>query len=620
LSTILSERGYRRSRLLLTVFGVSLILIAATGFALVSIVSHNVQDAAIRASVTSDQSLVKGLVVLQPGDLSMTGVPPARVDQVQAQLQALLSKTSTDQGKGIVHVKIWAPDQTVLFSNDATLRGQNLGPDDDLTKAFATTKPSSSIVAADDGEAATTHLPAGSQVLEEYIPIADAKGPIPAVFEIYRDATLILATVADTTREVIVVVVAAAFLLGLLLYFIFQAAQRRLTRQTRDLVEAGRQDALTGLLNHGTTVAGLADLLEKTRGSGGCTGIALIDIDNFRLLNDTHGHQAGDRALLDVARIMRAEFAETSILGRYGPDEFLVVAPPDHCAGLESAVDRLRDQIAELSLQFGASERLPVTVSAGICYAPADGDAATELLAVAAVVLGEAKASGGNGVRVADAAPAELGPAERSSFDVLAGLVLAVDTKDRYTKRHSEDVARYGLFLADRLGVDPELRKTIEIAGLLHDVGKIGIPDVILRKPGPLTADEYAIVKQHVALGDSIVRDVPNAGLVRAGVRHHHERWDGQGYLDGLSGEAIPLIARILSVADAFSAMTTNRPYRKAMSIQEALHRLEDAAGTQLDARLVASFVTGIETAENAPLPGDGRPLRRIWTAQASVA
>ena len=206
------------------------------------------------------------------------------------------------------------------------------------------------------------------------------------------------------------------------------------------------------------------------------------------------------------------------------------------------------------------------------------------------------------------------------SFDVLAGLVLAVDTKDRYTKRHSEDVARYGLFLADRLGVDPELRRTIEIAGLLHDVGKIGIPDGILRKPGPLTADEYAIVKQHVALGDSIVRDVPNAGLVRAGVRHHHERWDGSGYIDGLTGEEIPLIARILAVVDAFSAMTTSRPYRKAMSIQEALRRLEDAAGTQLDPRLVTSFVNGIETAENAPLPGDGRPLRRIWTPQSSVA
>jgi diguanylate cyclase (GGDEF)-like protein len=617
LSTILTERVHRRSRLLLIVFGVSLVLVATTAAALVAVVANNVEQAALSASVASDQSIESALIEtnLPANALSMTGVTPGAVVQIQDQLRVLLV-----DARGILHVKVFAPDGTVLYSNVDGLRGRNLGPDDDLEQAFDTGKVAPSIVGADNPDAATTGLPPQDQLVEEYFPIREADGSVPAVFEIYRDATPILATVAATTREVLAVVVVAAIILSLLLYAIFRATQQRLTRQTRALLDASRRDALTGLLNHGTTVAGLADLLERTRQETGVTGIALIDIDNFRLVNETYGHEAGDRALLEVARIMRAEFDETSILGRYGPDEFLVVAPPDHSAGLETAIDRLRDQIADLSLQFGASERLPVTVSAGICYAPADGEAATELLAVAAVVLGEAKASGGNGVRVADKGPAALGSAERSSFDVLAGLVLAVDTKDRYTKRHSEDVARYGLFLADLVGVDPELRKTIEIAGLLHDVGKIGIPDGILRKPGPLTVDEYAIVKQHVALGDSIVRDVPNAGLVRAGVRHHHERWDGDGYLDGLSGEGIPLIARILAVGDAFSAMTTTRPYRKAMSIQEALHRLEDAAGSQLDPRLVTAFVKGIETAEDAPLPGDGRPLRRIWTPQSSVA
>ena len=258
-------------------------------------------------------------------------------------------------------------------------------------------------------------------MLEEYIPIVGPNGTVPAVFEIYRDAQPILDAVATTTTQVIQVVLLAALILGALLLVIFQAAQRRLSRQTAALFEASGRDALTGLLNHGTTVARLADLLEQTRGGHGCVGMALIDIDNFRLVNDTYGHLAGDRALLEVAGILRDEFAETSILGRYGPDEFLVVAPPDHSAGLEMAIERLRDRIAELTLQFGDSERLPVTVSAGICYSPADGEAATELLAIAAVVLGEAKASGGNGVRVADAAPAELGPAERSGFDVLAG-------------------------------------------------------------------------------------------------------------------------------------------------------------------------------------------------------
>ena len=156
--------------------------------------------------------------------------------------------------------------------------------------------------------------------------------------------------------------------------------------------------------------------------------------------------------------------------------------------------------------------------------------------------------------------------------------------------------------------------RTIHTAGILHDVGKIGIPDSILRKPGKLTSDEYDVVKQHVALGDMIVRDLADIELVRAGIRHHHERWDGDGYLDRLAGEAIPLIARILAVGDAFSAMTTTRPYRKALDLREALTRLEDAAGSQLDEDLVRLFVAGIETDADAPLPGVAGPVRIPWT------
>jgi HD-GYP domain-containing protein (c-di-GMP phosphodiesterase class II) len=181
-------------------------------------------------------------------------------------------------------------------------------------------------------------------------------------------------------------------------------------------------------------------------------------------------------------------------------------------------------------------------------------------------------------------------------------------------QRHSAKVARR--FVAVR----PESTRA-EIAGaLLHDVGKIGIPDEILRKPGALTDDEFAIVRQHVALGDAIVRDLPDIDLVRAGIRHHHERWDGDGYLDRLAGEDIPLIARILAVGDAFSAMTTTRPYRKALDLREALRRLEDAAGSQLDEALVTAFVAGIETADDAPLPGvAGAPRTpRVWTPRVA--
>ena len=608
-----------RSKLLLLVFAASLSLVAVTCVALAALVSNDVTAAAMNSSVEADGSLVRAFVAkeLKPSDLVLGGVDDARRMEIETRLRDLI-----DPKTGTLRVKVFGPDGTVLFSDVPEIAGKNFGLEDDLRQAFGGT-PFADVTTGSSGEERGENALGAPMVLEEYLPVKTDSGVI-AVFEVYRDAGKLLATVDVARRDAVMVTVTAALILAVLLYLIFRAAQRRLTRQTRELVEATRRDALTGLLNHGAVVADLAAQLESGREPGGSAlgsvGVALVDIDNFRLLNDTHGHGAGDAALLEVARLLRAELSGDTTLGRYGPDEFLLIAPPQCSTDLEPAIERLRGRLIDLSLQFGSSERLPVTVSAGLCFSPVHGDAATELLSVATVALGEAKASGGDGVQIADAPGDEMGRAERSTFDVLSGLVIAVDTKDRYTKRHSEDVARYALFIAERAGLDQDLWRTLRIAGLLHDVGKIGIPDQILRKPAALSAEEYAIVKQHVALGDAIVRDLPNLDLVRGGIRHHHERWDGQGYLDGLSGEDIPLIARILSVADAFSAMTSSRPYRKALSVKEALHRLEDAAGSQLDERFVVAFVQGIETAPNAPLPGDGRPIARIWTPEASVA
>jgi diguanylate cyclase (GGDEF)-like protein len=404
-----------------------------------------------------------------------------------------------------------------------------------------------------------------------------------------------------------------------LLHLIFRTANTRLARQDDQLTETRRRDPLTGLLNHGSIVATLTELVESALKSDESIGIALVDIDNFRLLNEVHGEPAGDVALRRVADALERESGPWSALGRFGPDEFLAIAPASSARELEAAMKRARIELEQVSLQFDQSERLPVSVSVGISYFPFHANAVIELISAATIALGEAKGSGGNETRIANAWSTDAEPAQ-STFGVLHGLVSAIDTKDRYTKRHSEDVACYALFLADRIGLDEEIRSTLRMAGLLHDVGKIGIPDDILRKPGPLTPREYEVVKQHVALGDLIVRDLPDIDLVRAGVRHHHERWDGKGYLDGLAGEEIPLIARILAVGDAFSAMTTTRPYRKAIPVEEALARLTDAAGSQLDANLVVAFVAGIENDPNAPMPGSDRPSSLLWTPVTRAA
>src|SRR6185295_7284744 len=189
----------------------------------------------------------------------------------------------------------------------------------------------------------------------------------------------------------------------LMLFLIFRAAQARLTRQTAALVESTRRDPLTGTLNHGALVAHLALEIEGARASGAPLGLALVDIDNFRLLNDNHGHKAGDDALLAVAAELRRQLPPSAVLGRYGPDEFLVIARAETVVDLEPALIGLRTALADLSLQFEATERLPVTVSAGLCTYPEHGASVTVLLAAVARLLGEAKASGGDTIRIADA-------------------------------------------------------------------------------------------------------------------------------------------------------------------------------------------------------------------------
>ncbi len=595
----------RRPLLLILVFGVFLGIIGITATAQSFMVSLHFSTGTLNTVVASDSATVRAILndsvklhYLDPA----TGPSVSERTALEAQLAALI------RPEQILRVELRRLDGTIVAASGPGLAG--IAMDTGVAASAAAGQPSVAIVPSAESGAGPGDL--GSlTLLREFLPIS-TEGEVRAVIGIWRDGVPILDQLDRVRRDIVAVTLTAAIIAATLLFLIFRSAQGRLTRQTAALVEATRRDPLTDTLNHGALVAHLAAEIERARADGSPLGVALIDIDNFRLLNDNHGHRAGDMALMAVVDELRRHLPASGVMGRYGPDEFLFIAPAAAVVEMEPAVDRLRTALADLSLQFDATERLPVTVSAGLCTYPEHGSSVTLLLAAAASTLEEAKASGGDTVRVAGSA--EAGDAVTSGFDVLHGLVLAVDTKDRYTKRHSEDVARYGVFLARRLGLDPDLIESIHVAGLLHDVGKIGIPDPILRKPGKLTAAEYDIVKQHVALGDMIVRDVPDIEIVRAGIRHHHERWDGDGYLDRLEGEGIPLIARILAVGDTFSAMTTTRPYRKALDLREALTRLEDASGTQLDENLVKVFVEGIETAADAPLPGADVPAVALWT------
>jgi diguanylate cyclase (GGDEF)-like protein/putative nucleotidyltransferase with HDIG domain len=597
------------------VLGAFLVVIGLTASGQALLVTSDTSTTLMNATVGADVATARSFVTLnlRRSDLTPGGITPERRATLQQALRLL-----TDKGQ-ILHEAILAPDGSLLAADDPA--STTSGPPPDAFRAAVTTKAVQAEIMSTDRSAALAPIAVPS-VIREYLPVL-ADGEVYAIVAVWRDAGPVLAVLEENRIHVVTITLSAAAVCAILLFFIFRGAQNRLTRQTKEMLELTRRDALTGALNHGALVATLADRVERARTGGGAIAVAVLDIDNFRLLNDTYGHAAGDEALLSVSRLLREQLPAGTTWGRYGPDEFLVISGFLSISGtpgaveLEPTIERIRAALVDLSLRFEVSERLPVTISAGISFYPTNGEAVTTLLSSASVALDEARTSGGDAIRVAESQPEKA--TGGGTFDILQGLIIAVDTKDRYTKRHSEDVARYATFLAERIGLDPEVVGSVRVAGLLHDIGKIGIPDHILRKPGALTSDEYEIVKQHVALGDMIVRDVPDIDTVRAGIRHHHERWDGNGYLTRLEGEAIPLIARILAVGDAFSAMTTTRPYRKGLGVQEALKRLEDAAGSQLEERLVRAFVEGIETSANPPLP-ESESGRSLWTPRRRVA
>ena len=188
------------------------------------------------------------------------------------------------------------------------------------------------------------------------------------------------------------------------------------------------------------------------------------------------------------------------------------------------------------------------------------------------------------------------GPDGFGELSCLGDLVKAVDDKDQYTRKHSEDVMVYCAMIAAELGLDRSTQQTAALGGLLHDVGKIKIADAVLGKPGRLADDEFATVKLHPEIGAEIVSSIKGLEGISDAVRYHHERWDGQGYPSGLAGEQIPLIARLIAVADAYSAMTTDRPYRQGMEIDEACSILKDGANTQWDEKCVSAFLRAISS------------------------
>jgi diguanylate cyclase (GGDEF)-like protein len=320
-----------------------------------------------------------------------------------------------------------------------------------------------------------------------------------------------------------------------------------------------------------------------------------MDLDNFKLFNDTHGHLMGDQVLKCVAEVLREGCREGDVAGRYGGDEFILLCPNTNALGARAIAEAIRARLADAAPFTADGRRLPLSVSCGLAVYPEMVAAQHELLATADMNLYEAKL---DGVAVVGGEPEKENVRLEGGFSTLDALVTAVDKRDRYTRRHSEDVTEFSLMIAEEMGLSEDTKRTVRIAGLLHDLGKIGVPDQILRKPGKLTDEEFEIMKQHPMLGWMIVSAIPALSETLPAIRHHHERYDGRGYPDGLAGEEIPLLGRLMAVGDAFSAMTTDRPYRKGMETHEAIAELRRGRGTQWDPQMVDAFLRAWERKE----------------------
>jgi len=372
------------------------------------------------------------------------------------------------------------------------------------------------------------------------------------------------------------------------------------------LADANRTDPLTGLINRRAFEELLELELERAVRAGRPMSVIVGDIDCFRAVNEQHGHAAGDAALQSVATNALKWKRRIDVAARVGGEEFALLLPETDERGAFIVAERLRRATHR---SFG-EDTVGVKFSFGVATAPGHGGDPGALLRAADHAIAAAKDLGGDRTVIYSdevaRALAHVGVQAGSELQLATVIALAeaLDIRDTGTGQHSHTVGRYAELMARELGLDEERVERVQLAGVLHDIGKIGISDGVLSKPGPLDATEWQEMYTHPEIGARLLSR-PEFADLREWILAHHERPDGLGYPRALSGEEIPLEARILAVADAYEAMTADRCYRPALGVEAARAELEAGAGTQFDAAVVAALLRALDA-------GRARRLRRV--------
>ncbi len=382
-------------------------------------------------------------------------------------------------------------------------------------------------------------------------------------------------------------------------------------------------DLLTGLLTHRAAQSRLDEEVARARHTGGDLTVVLVNIDHFTALNAAHGLLVGDGLLRAVAANLRRHKRPIDIAARYAGDEFLLILPAlsyDQARALAAGLVRLCGQIT-------APDGVRLSVRAGVAALGRHGETRDEVLHAAGQATAAARGKGAGEERVGlpeesllllQNDPSALSAAlEHANLATVRALAEAVDAKDAYTRGHSQRVAAYAHALATALALPAADLERVRRAGILHDVGKIGVRDAVLTKPGPLTKEEFEEIKAHPEIGERMLAGVPYLRDILPAVRHHHEQWGGLGYPDRLAGGAIPADAAILAVADAYDAMTSSRTYRPALPHEEACRRVREGSGTQFAPHVVAAFNRAVA---NGSFLAEARAPRREGERGASGA
>ncbi len=368
-----------------------------------------------------------------------------------------------------------------------------------------------------------------------------------------------------------------------------------------------RVDPLTGVYNYRFFVE---QLEEQFRLYGReCLTLLYIDVDDFKLYNQLYGVGEGDAALCRIGEAISRSVGESGTVFRTSGKIFAVLLPLQDTQRGRTLARDIGERVAAINQSPERRRLKPLAISAGICSAPYAASSAKELMDNADMAVYNAKQGGKDQIVIfrgaSDLVPQHLaertdaivdrierGDGEyRTALSMISALTAAIDAKDHYTYAHSKNVARYAATLAVATGLNDDQVRTIYAAGLLHDIGKISIPESILKKTGRLEPEEYQIMKDHVNSSIEMIRHLPEMDYLIPAVLGHHERWDGKGYPRGIAGEEIPISARCLAIADVFDAMTTDRPYRSGLPLDYALEELRKGAGEQFDPSLTAVFI-----------------------------